>query len=72
MDLKMWRPISVKREHPADQMIPDVSTATGTNSKSATSQQLTVTLLLAHPALKHARLNFTFFTADICAKNCER
>ena len=33
----MWRPISVKREHPADPMIPDVSTATGTNSKSATS-----------------------------------
>ena len=33
----MLRPISVKREHPAEPMIPDVSTATGTNSKSATS-----------------------------------
>ena len=30
----MRRPISVKREHPAEPMIPDVSTATGTNSKS--------------------------------------
>ena len=35
--LEMRRPISVKLEHPADPMIPDVSTATGTNSKSATS-----------------------------------
>ena len=33
----MRRPISVKMEHPAEPMIPDVSTATGTNSKSATS-----------------------------------
>ena len=33
----MRQPISVKREHPAKPMIPDVSTATGTNSKSATS-----------------------------------
>ena len=33
----MRRPISAKREHPAEPMIPDVSTATGTNSKSATS-----------------------------------
>ena len=33
----MRRPISVKREHPADPMIPDVSIATGTNLKSATS-----------------------------------
>ena len=31
----MRRPISVKREHPAEPMIPDVSTTTGTNSKSA-------------------------------------
>ena len=28
-------PISVRREHPAEPMIPDVSLATGTNSKSA-------------------------------------
>ena len=33
----MQRQISVKREHPADPMIPDVSTATGTNSMSATN-----------------------------------
>ena len=33
----MRRPISVKREHPAESMIPNVSTATGTNSKSASS-----------------------------------
>ena len=37
MALEMRRPISVKREHPAEPMILDVSTATGTNSKSATS-----------------------------------
>ena len=37
MALKMHRLISVKREHPADLMIQDVSTTTGTNSKSATS-----------------------------------
>ena len=35
--LKMRQPMSVKREHAAEPMIPDVSTATGTNSKSATS-----------------------------------
>ena len=33
----MRRPISVRREHPAEPMILDISTATGTNSKSATS-----------------------------------
>ena len=33
----MWLPISVKWEHPADPMVHDVSTATGTNSMSATS-----------------------------------
>ena len=33
----MRRPISVKLEYPADPMIPDVLTATETNSKSATS-----------------------------------
>ena len=32
-------PISAKRVHPADPMIPDVSTATGANSKSATSHE---------------------------------
>ena len=30
-------PISVRREHPAEPMIPDVSRAIGTNWKSATS-----------------------------------
>ena len=35
----MWRPISVKRGHPAEPMIPDVSTATGTNTKAATSRE---------------------------------
>ena len=35
--LEMQRPMSVRREHPADPMIPDVLTATGTISKSATS-----------------------------------
>ena len=39
MALEMRRPISVKREHPAEPMIPDVSTATGTNSKSASSRE---------------------------------
>ena len=34
--LEMRRPISVKREHSAEPKIPDVSTATGTNWKSAT------------------------------------
>ena len=29
----MWLPISVKREHPTDPMIPGVSISTGTNSK---------------------------------------
>ena len=29
----MWRPILSRREHPAEPMISDVSTATGTNSK---------------------------------------
>ena len=33
----MQRTISFRREHPAEPIIPDVSTATGTNSKSATS-----------------------------------
>ena len=33
----MRRPISVKREHPAEPMILDVLTATETNSKSITS-----------------------------------
>ena len=31
-----WQ-ISAKREHPTESMIPDASTATGTNSKSTTS-----------------------------------
>ena len=35
----MRRPVSVKREHSAEPMIPDVSTAKGTNSKSATSRE---------------------------------
>ena len=35
----MRRPISAKGKHPADPMIPDVSSATGTNSKSATSRE---------------------------------
>ena len=37
MALKMRRPISVRREHPAKPMIPDVSTATGANSKFASN-----------------------------------
>ena len=36
MALEIRRPISVKGEYPAEPMIPDVSTATGTNSKYAT------------------------------------
>ena len=35
----MRRPISVKKVHPTEPMIPDISTATGTNSKSATSRE---------------------------------
>ena len=31
----MHRPISVRSKHPAEPMIPDVLTATGTNSKFA-------------------------------------
>ena len=37
MTLEMQRPIFVRREHPTGTMIPDVSTSTETNSKSATS-----------------------------------
>ena len=35
----MWWPISAKTEHPTEPMIPDVSTATGTNLKSTTSRE---------------------------------
>ena len=37
MTLEMRRPISVRREHPEEPMIPDDSTATGTNSMFVTS-----------------------------------
>ena len=37
MALEIRRPISYKEDHLTKPMIPDVSTATGTNSKSATS-----------------------------------
>ena len=37
MALEMWRPISVRKEHPAQPVLLDVSTATGTSAKSTTS-----------------------------------
>ena len=39
MALEMWRPMSVRMEHPKELMIPDILTATGTPSKSATSRE---------------------------------
>ena len=39
MTLEMRQPISDNREHQTDPMIPDVSTATGTNSMSAKSRE---------------------------------
>ena len=39
MSLEMRQPISVKREHPADQMINDVSTAIGTSTMSDASRE---------------------------------
>ena len=53
----MWLPISVGREHSVVPMIPDVSTATGTNSMSATSWEYfhlfkSSTVLDAEPGFK--------------------
>ena len=57
MALEMRPPISVKKEYPGDPMIPDISTANGSSSKSATVLKyfrlITITAAIdAEPAFK--------------------
>ena len=63
----MRQTISVRRENPADPKIPDVSTATGADSKSATSWEYF--RLVKSSAAVGAYLGFEMVVSRLLAEN---